>query len=76
MTASRPEEIMFYLIYRNKHRETSKMKRQRNMSQMKDQDKPPEKELNETETSNLLDKEFKTLDKGGILGRWQLAGWR
>lgn len=46
------------------------------MSQMKDQDKPPEKELNETETSNLLDKEFKTLDKGGILGRWQLAGWR
>lgn len=28
---------------------------------MKDQDKTPEKELNETGTRNLLDKDFKTL---------------
>ena len=30
---------------------------------MKEQNKIPEKELNEMETSNLLDKEFKTLYK-------------
>ena len=33
----------------------------RYMSQMKDQTKSPEKELNEMETSNLPDVEFKTL---------------
>ena len=37
------------------------MKRQRNMAQMKEQDKTPEKELNKMETSKLLDAEFKTL---------------
>ena len=37
------------------------MRRQRNISQMKEQDKSPEKELNKMETSNLLDAEFKTL---------------
>ena len=37
------------------------MRRQRNMSQMKEQDKTPEKELNKMETSNLPDAEFKTL---------------
>ena len=31
------------------------------MSQMKEQNKTPEKELNKMETSNLLDVEFKTL---------------
>ena len=31
------------------------------MSQMKEQDKTPEKELNKMETSNLPDAEFKTL---------------
>ena len=31
------------------------------MSQMKEQNKTPEKELNERETSNLLDAEFRTL---------------
>ena len=34
----------------------------RYMSQMKEQTKSPEKELNEMETSNLPDAEFKTLD--------------
>ena len=37
------------------------MDRPRNMSQMKEQNKIPEKELNKMETSHLLDKEFKTL---------------
>ena len=37
------------------------MRRQRNMAQMKDQIKIPEKELNKTEISNLSDAEFKTL---------------
>ena len=31
------------------------------MSQVKEQNKTPEKELNKMETSNLLDAEFKTL---------------
>ena len=37
------------------------MRRQRNMAQIKEQNKPPEKELNETEITNLSDAEFKTL---------------
>ena len=37
------------------------MRRQRNMTQMKEQIKTPEKELNEMEISNLSDAEFKTL---------------
>ena len=46
---------------RNKHREAAKVRRQRNMAQMKGQIKTPEKELNEMEISNLSDAEFKTL---------------
>ena len=37
------------------------MSRQRNLAQMKDQIKTPEKELNEMEISNLSEVEFKTL---------------
>ena len=37
------------------------MRRQRNMAQMKEQIKGPEKELKELEISNLSDAEFKTL---------------
>ena len=37
------------------------MKRQRNMAQMKEQIKTPEKEVNEMEISNLSDAEAKTL---------------
>ena len=37
------------------------MRRQRNMAQMKEQIKTPEKELNEMEISNLSDAQFKTL---------------
>ena len=37
------------------------MRRQRNMAQMKEQIKTPEKELKEMEISNLSDAKFKTL---------------
>ena len=37
------------------------MKRHRNMVQMKEQNKTPEKELNKMEMSNLSHAEFKTL---------------
>ena len=37
------------------------MKRQRNMAQMKEQIKTPEKELNKMKISNVSDAEFKTL---------------
>ena len=35
------------------------MKRQRAIYQMKEQDKTPEKQLNEVEIGNLLEKEFR-----------------
>ena len=44
---------------RNKHREAAKMRRQRDVAQMKEQNKTPEKELNKMEISNLSDAEFK-----------------
>ena len=37
------------------------MRRQRNMAQMKEQNKTPEKELSEMERANLSDAEFQTL---------------
>ena len=37
------------------------MRRQRNMAQMKEQIKTPEKELNKMEINNISDAEFKTL---------------
>ena len=40
------------------HRKIDKMKRQRNLYQMKEQDKTPEKQLNEVEIGNLPEKEF------------------
>ena len=39
------------------------MRRQRNMAQMKEQIKSPEKELNAMEISNLSDSEFKIVYK-------------
>ena len=55
------ETKQLYLIHRNKHREAAKMRRQRNMTQMKEQNKTPEKELKKMETSNLPDAEFQTV---------------
>ena len=43
------------------YRKIDKMKRQRAMYQMKEQEKPPEKQLNEVEKSNLLEKELKIM---------------
>ena len=39
------------------------MRKQMNMFHMKEQDKTPEKDLNEIEISNLPDKEFKIIVK-------------
>ena len=55
------ESKQLYLIHRDKHREAAKTRRQRNMAQMKELIKTPEKELNEMEISNLPDAEFRTL---------------
>ena len=60
-TTTKTQSKQLHLIHRNKHREAAKMRRQRNMTQMKEQIKTPEKELNKKETSNLLNVEFKTL---------------
>ena len=43
------------------HRKTDKMKRQRAMYQNKEQDKTPEKQLNEVEIGNLPEKEFRIM---------------
>ena len=43
------------------HRKIDKMKRQRAMYQMKKQDKTLEKQLNEVETGNLPEKEFRIM---------------
>ena len=55
------ESKELYLIHRNQHREAAKMRRQRNMAQMKEQNKTPENDLNKTEITNLSDAEFKIL---------------
>ena len=55
------ESKQLYLIHRKKHMEAAKRRRQRNMAQMKEQIKTPEKKLNEMEISNPSDAEFKTL---------------
>ena len=52
------ESKQFYLIHRNKHREAAKMRRQRNLAQMKEQIKVPEKEPNKVEIRNLTDARF------------------
>ena len=41
------ESKQLYLIHRNKHREDAKMRRERNMAQVKEQIKTPNKELSE-----------------------------
>lgn len=49
-------------MYRNDYRESSQtntMKKQRNMFQIKEQKEFPEADLNETETSDLPDRELK-----------------
>ena len=43
------------------HRKIDKMKRQRTMYQMKEQDKTPEKQPNEVDIGNLPEKEFRIM---------------
>ena len=43
------------------HRKIDRMKRQRTTYQMKEQDKTPEKQLNEVEIGNLPEKEFRIM---------------
>ena len=49
-----------YQIHRNKHKEAAKLRRQRIMAQMKEQNETPDKELHETEIPNLSGAQFKT----------------
>jgi len=53
------ETWLFFITHRNRHRELDKMRRQRTISQMKEQDKITKRELNNMEISNMLDREFK-----------------
>ena len=55
------ESKQLYPIHRKKLREAAKTRRQGNMTQMKEQIKTPEKELNKMEISNLSETHFKTL---------------
>ena len=48
------ESKQLYLIHRKKHREAAKMRKQRNMAQMKEQIKTPEEELNKMEISKSI----------------------
>ena len=43
------------------HRKLDKMRQQRNMSQMKEQDETPEEQLSEVEIGNLHEKEFRVM---------------
>ena len=47
------------VIFPNRHREVDKMRRERNMPQMKEQDKITARELNEMKVSNISAREFK-----------------
>ena len=49
------ESKQLYIIHRNKHKEAAKMRRQRNVAQIKEQSKTPEEELNKMKISNLSD---------------------
>ena len=55
------ESKQLYPIHRYKHREAVKVRRQRNMAQIKKQIKTAEKELSKMEITNLSDAQFKTL---------------
>lgn len=54
-----PDQL--YLIHRNKHRELGKMRRQRTMFRMIEQDKTLEKELHNVDISNLPEKVLKVM---------------
>ena len=49
------------LTHRNKHRKAKKIRKQRNMPQIKQEWKTPENKLNEMEANNLQETEFKIM---------------
>ena len=57
------EELQSCRLWNKNHilRMIDKTKRQRAMHQMKEQDKTPEKQLNEVEIGNFLEKEFRIM---------------
>ena len=57
------EKLQFCSLWKENHihRKTDKMKRHRTLYQMKEQDKTPEKQLNEVEIGNLPEKEFRIM---------------
>ena len=57
------EELQSCSLWNKNHiyRKIDKMKRQRAMYQLKEQDNPPEKQLNEVEIGNLPEMKFKIL---------------
>ena len=50
------------------------MKKQKVKSQMKGQDRPPEKQLNEGETGNLPEKRIQNNDSDDDPGSWENSG--
>ena len=57
------EKLQSYSLWNKNHihRKIDKMKRQRAIYQMKEQEKSPEKQLNEVEIGNLPEKEFRIM---------------
>ena len=52
-------DIPDFLIHRNRHRELDNMGRQRNVSQMKEQDKTIARDLSKKDISDMPNREFK-----------------
>ena len=63
LVTEKQEELQSCSLWNNNHihRKTDKMKRQRAMYHMKEQDKTPEKQLTEVEIGNLTEKEFRIM---------------
>ena len=63
MTEQKQEELQSCSLWKENHihRKIDKMKRQRAMYQMKEQDKTPEKQRNGVEIGNLPEKEFRIM---------------
>ena len=63
MATEKQEELQSCSLWNENHihRKIDKMKRQKTIYQMKEQDKTPEKQLNEVEIGNLPEKEFRIM---------------
>ena len=60
-TAEARRTTILQSVHRKPHPQKDEMKRQRAMYQMKEQDKTPEKQLNEVEIGNLPEKDFRKM---------------